>query len=80
MVADRTKPEQEQWYHATLFGPGKQTLIQAINKGYFATWPNLTRKLINKHLPPSMATAKGHMHQTRKKLKSNKPQNPKTLE
>ena len=62
LMAERTKPELAQWYHATLFRPVKQTLIQAIKKGYFATWPYLTIDLINKHLPQSMATAKGHMH------------------
>ena len=79
-MAEGTKPELEQWYHATLFSPVKQTLIQAIKKGYFATWPNLRSELINKYIPPSMATSKGHMHQTRKNLNSTKPQYPKTLE
>ena len=72
LTADRTKPELSQWYHATLFSPVKQTLILVIKKGYFTTWPCLTIELINKHLPQSMATDKGHMHQIRKNLKFTK--------
>ena len=79
-MAERTNPILVQWYHPTLFSPVKQTIFQAIKKGYFATWPNLTNGLINNHLPPSMTTAKGHMHQKINNLKSTKPQEPKTLE
>ena len=39
LMPDRTKPELEQWYHVTLFGHAKKTLIQAIKKGCFGTWP-----------------------------------------
>ena len=58
-MAERTKTELAQWYHDILFSPVKQTLIQEIKKGYFATWTNLTIDLSNKHTPQSMATAKG---------------------
>ena len=64
LMADITKLELVQWYHAALFSPIKQTLIQEINKGYFATWPYSTIDLINKQLPQSMATSKVHMQQT----------------
>ena len=77
-MADRTNPELAQWYHATLFRPVKQTLMQEIKKGYFTTWPNLTTNPINKYLNQSMEKAKGHMHQTRKNLKSTKTQKLKT--
>ena len=80
LMEKRTKYDLEQWYHATLFSPIKQTLIQEINKFYFATWPNLTIDLMNRHLPPSMATANGHMHQTRNKTKSTKQQELMKLE
>ena len=74
LIAERTKPELAQWYHATLFIPVKQTLIQEIKKGYFSTWTNLTIKLINNKMPQSMETSKGHMHQTIKNLKFTKMQ------
>ena len=79
-MAEITKPELSQLYYASLFSPVKQTIVQAIMKGYFATWTNLKSERINKHLPISMATAKGHMHQTRKNLNSTKTQEPKTTE
>ena len=69
-----------QWYNATLFSPINQTLIQAIKKGYFTKWTYLTIYMINKRLPQSMATAKGHMHQTRKNLNSTKTQELKNPE
>ena len=79
-MEERTKPDPVQWYHITLLSTVKQTPIQAIKKGYLSTWTNLTIYLINKHLPPSMATAKGHMHQTRKNINYNKQQDPTKLE
>ena len=69
-MADITKPSLAQWYHATLFSPVKQNLIQAIKKVYLATCPKLTSQLINNHLPPLMATSMVRMHQTRKDLNS----------
>ena len=80
LMADITKPKLSQWYHATLFSPIKQTLIQAIKKGYFTTSPYLTIDLISNHLPQSMTKAKGHMQQTRKNLKSTNTQELKTPE
>ena len=80
LLTERRKPYLTQWYHSTPFSPAKHSLIQAIKKSYFSTCPNLTSDLINKHLPPSVATDKVRMHQTRKNLKSTKPQDPKTLE
>ena len=79
-MVERNNPELAQWYNAKLFRPTKKTLIKEIKKGYFNTWTNLTSELINKYLTPSMATAKGHMHQTRKNLNSTKTQEPKTTE
>ena len=59
-----TNPELPQWYHAKLFHPVCPTLLQAIKKGYFATWTNLTVELTI-HLHLSMYTAKGNMKETR---------------
>ena len=73
-MADGTKPKLVQLYHTTMFITVKHTLIQAVKKGYFATWPNLKTDLTNKHTPPSMATSKGHMHQTRNNINTTKQQ------
>ena len=50
LIADRTKPELVQWYHATLFIPVKYNLLQDIKNGLFYTWKKLTIDLIYKHL------------------------------
>ena len=36
------------------------TWCKAIDAGSFTTWPGLTSKLVRKHLPASIETAKGH--------------------
>ena len=60
--------------HAAAFSPVTSTLIDAINNNQFTTWPNFTAPNIRKHLPPSIATAKGHMDQIRQNIQStNKP-------
>ena len=43
-----------------------KNLLQAINKGYFTTSPNMMVKLITKHLPHPTAISECHMLQTRK--------------
>ena len=40
------------WYHAAAADyPMKATWIQAINSGFYATWPLLTAKAVKKHFP-----------------------------
>eukprot|EP00957_Ditylum_brightwellii_P075824 5763469-Ditylum_brightwellii.AAC.1 len=41
---------------------------------FFTTGPGLDEKMVQKHLDKSMATSKGHLHQTRKNLYSTKQQ------
>ena len=49
------------------------TCTKAINAGYFTTWSGLTLSLVCKHVPKAIATAKGHLHQDRKHVRSTKP-------
>ena len=70
---DKTKLELAQWLHASCGSPNHSTFIKAIEKGNFISWPGLSVNLINKHLPPNEATAKGHLNQERKNLQSTKP-------
>ena len=37
-------------------------------EGFFKSWPGLTAALVQKYLPPSIATSKGHLDQTQKKI------------
>ena len=62
-----------QYLHAACFSPVPSTWCKAIRRGYFATFPGLTEKLVQKHLPKSDATTKGHQNQSRKNVRSTKP-------
>ena len=61
------------WYHQVLCSPPKITLLKVIKNGQLKTFPGLSYELINKHLPKSTATYKGHM--TRRRQGSQSTQN-----
>ena len=56
-----TRAEIAQFYHQSLFSPPVVTLRKAIDNKQLDSFPGLVPALL-KHLPPSTATAKGHMH------------------
>jgi hypothetical protein len=49
------------WYHASVGFPPKETFINAIRNGNYATWPKLMVALINRYFPNSDKTVKGHL-------------------
>jgi hypothetical protein len=54
--------------HAAAFSPVKCTWIAAIVKGYYTSWPGLTTSAVQKYYPQTIATAKGHLDQTRQNI------------
>ena len=62
--------------HSALFSPALSTLETALHNGYVRNFPGLTSKTLRRHPPKSVATAKGHLDQTRKNLRSTKPKVP----
>jgi hypothetical protein len=75
----RNQSDLVAYLHRACFSPTKSTWLKAINAGYFATWLGLTVELVNKHLPKSIAKAKGHLRQERQNLRSTStPLRPKT--
>jgi hypothetical protein len=62
----KTLPHLVQYLHRACFSPVIKTWTQAIDAGFFTTWPGLTSALVRKHLPKYVATAKGHLRQDRK--------------
>jgi hypothetical protein len=58
--------------HAVCFSPTTATWTKAINHGFFCSWPMLTAKTVRQHLPKSVATAMGHLDQSRKNQRSTK--------
>ena len=67
---DKTKKELAQYLHASLFSPTLSTLVKAINNNHLTTWPGLTQALVERHLPISEATIKGHIAEEKKGLQS----------
>ena len=75
-----TKSELLQFLHASAFSPVPSTLIHAITKNHFVTWPGLTTKAVRRHLPKSLATAQGHLDRQRRNTRSTKAPPPATPE
>jgi hypothetical protein len=54
--------------HASLGYPAPSTFLRAVTAGYITgpnQFPRLTPKMVRKHLPNAMPTAKGHLDRTR---------------
>ena len=60
------------WYHASAGFPVKEQFIKAVRNGNYATWPKLTVTLINKYMPDSDKTLKGHLKGQRQGIGSTK--------
>ena len=59
------------FWHAAYGSPAVSTFLSAIDKGFIRV-PGLTSAKVRRHPPNSLATAYGHLHATRKGLKSTK--------
>ena len=66
----RTVPELIKYLHQACWSPTVDTWCKAIDRGYLATFPGLTAAAVRKHLPPSIATTKGHMRKSRQHVRS----------
>ena len=69
---DRTKQDLVKFLHAAAYGPTNKTWTKAVNNNNYTTWLGLTSNLINKHLPPSISTSRGHMKQEFEGIQSTK--------
>ena len=63
-IAERIK-----LYHTSLFSPTLQTLAKAIYTGHLTTFPSITSQQVQKYLPHSEETVKGHIKAIKKGLK-----------
>ena len=59
--------------HACCGFPTKATWLKAIRKDNFVGWPLVTVENVNKYLPESEETQKGHMNHQRQGVRSTKP-------
>ena len=71
---NKTKSELASYLHACLFSPCPATLQKAVRKNFLLTWPGIETINFDKYVGDSIATAKGHMAQERKNLRSTKQQ------
>ena len=71
-----SKAKLIQFLHQCAFNLSPSTWINAINNEHFLSWPGLTTDAIHKYLPPSTATAKGHIKKTLAGVRSTHPKQP----
>ena len=57
------KADLVQYLHRAIINPVVSTWTQAIDSGFFSTWPGLTSDLVRKHLLKYLATTKSHLRQ-----------------
>ena len=67
LFPEQTQRDLIQWLHAAAFSPSISTFLEAVERNFFVTWPNLTPKVIRRYLKPSVATVKGHLNQQRQR-------------
>jgi hypothetical protein len=72
MLKTTTIEEQMQFLHAAAGYPVPSTWIQAIQKGYYISWPGLTAENVQRYLPKSPIMSWGHIGQLRKNTNSTK--------
>lgn len=65
-VPATTTARRVAFFHAALGSPPLSTFVQAVRRGY-VTFPALTVDAISAHPPNTVATAKGHLDQTRQR-------------
>eukprot|EP00978_Attheya_sp_CCMP212_P021729 scaffold63879_cov49-Attheya_sp.AAC.1 len=79
VLAEATKPQLIQYYHAACLIPVQSTWIKAIKRGAFKSLPGLTVEAVQKHFTRAgVSTTLGHMHQTRQGIRSTKPRSDDT--
>ena len=73
VITGSTIAQRIAYYHACCFAPALSTWCDAIDAGFFHSFPELTSKLIKKHPPQSRAMHMGHMDQARAGVQSTQP-------
>jgi hypothetical protein len=72
-----TLAETIQFIHQCMFSPTVDTFCRAIDNDQLIGFPAITSAQVQKYLPESTATAKGHMNRQRKGVRSTTKQNDK---
>ena len=80
IITTSSRAQLAMYHHQSLGSPPASTLLKAIRNHQLRTFPGLTTELISKHLPPSKATAKGHMVRTRQGVQSTRNQRQQIID
>ena len=67
-----------QYLHRAAFSPVMSSWTTAITAGFLTTCLGLMYALVRKHLPESIATAKGHLRQDQQNVRSTRNTSPST--
>jgi hypothetical protein len=65
-----TKADLVAYLHRCSYSPTTSGWLKAIKNVFFTTWPGLDENIVQKHLPKSVATIKGHQRQQFKNIQS----------
>jgi hypothetical protein len=68
--AVQTRAKAVKFSHQELCNPKILSLLKAMQKGFLKVCPNISEGLVEKYLNPSPPTAKGHMKQPKKGIRS----------
>jgi hypothetical protein len=73
MIRHDLQASYVEFMSAAFGSPTDETLINALTYGWLGNIPKLTAKMVRRHKPNSLATAKGHLDLQRKGVNSTKP-------
>jgi hypothetical protein len=74
VVTTKTNADFVTYVHATMGSPVLSAFIHAVSAGYLNNFPRITAKMITQNPPNTIATAYGHLDQTRQGQNSTSPQ------
>ena len=80
VIPTSSKPILAMYHHQTLGSPPVPTIVKAWRNNQLNKFPGLESTLILCHLPPSRATAKGHMIRPRSGIQSTRNNRPEILD
>ena len=72
----KSKADLKSFLHLACWSPCTSTMTTAIISNFLFTWIGLTKQLVQKYLPKSEATAKGHIWKSFKGKQSTQPREP----
>ena len=82
MTRTSTKPELATYHHQSFGSPPVSSVLRALSRhpDELLTFPGMSKKMINKHLPPATATYNEHMFRKRINQNSTRSNRQATLD